>query len=168
MLDIMDAMSERLRAGGKVEADDLAQTVEFLRVFVDQCHHTKEEQLLFPAMRAARMTSAEETIVSLLADHTVGRGLVARIAEAARRLAEGDDFGNVQLAAVLSECAQLLRGHIRREEADCFDPADRELPVAVQRELAEGYERVEREVVGAGRHEAFHAMLERLSQSHRV
>ncbi len=73
MLDIMDSMGGRARRGEQLEADDLAQTVEFLRVFVDKCHHTKEEELLFPAIRAANISSAEQTILVLLADHARGR-----------------------------------------------------------------------------------------------
>lgn len=168
MLGIMDAMASRLRAGGRVEADDIAQVVEFLRVFVDQCHHTKEETLLFPAMRSAHMASAEETIVLLLADHVRGREAVGRIAAAAQRLAAGDESASAELVEVMPEYTRLLHAHIRREENDCFDPADRELPAVMQEALAQGYERVERDVVGEGRHEAFHALLDRLGQSYRI
>jgi hemerythrin-like domain-containing protein len=164
MLRIMDAMALRLRAGEQVAVDDLSQSIEFLRVFVDQCHHTKEEDLLFPAMRAAGMASAEETIVTLLADHVRGREAVARIAAATQRLADAEEAASVELAEATTEYTGLLRAHILREEGDCFTPADHELSPATQEELAEGYERIERDVVGEGRHEAFHALLDRLSQ----
>jgi len=163
MLGIMDAMTRRARSGEKLEYGDLAQTIEFLRVFVDQCHHTKEEELLFPAMRAANMKSAEETIVILLADHAKGREAVAGIATAAQRLAEGDKSAGAELADVISGYTRLLRAHIRREETDCFGVADHELPMTVQDELDVGYERIERDVVGEGVHEGFHALLDRLS-----
>jgi hemerythrin-like domain-containing protein len=167
MLGIMDSMAGRARAGGRLDVGDLEQAIEFLRVFVDQCHHTKEEELLFPAMRAANMTSAEETIVILLADHVEGRQAVTHIAAATRRLAESDDSASTDLAEAISGYTRLLHDHIRREENDCFRMADHELPAAVQEELAEGYERVEREVVGEGRHEAFQILLDRLSSEYR-
>jgi hemerythrin-like domain-containing protein len=119
-------------------------------------------------MRAANMVSAEKTIVILLADHAQGREAVARIATAAQRLAEGDEPASVELAEVISGYTRLLRGHIRREEDDCFGAADRELPVAVQDELVEGYERIERDVVGDGVHEGFHELLDRLSRTYRA
>ena len=166
MLGIMDAMALRLRAGEPVEPGDLASSIEFLRVFVDQCHHTKEEQLLFPAMRAANLTDAEETIIILLADHVRGREGAARIADAAQRIAGGEEPATSGLGQAMSEYTRLLHAHIRREENDCFDVADRGLPPAVQDELVEGYERIERDVVGEGRHEAFHALLDTLSQTY--
>lgn len=168
MLDIMDAMAGCVRTGTPLDTSDLAQMVEFLRVFVDQCHHTKEEELLFPAMRAANRESTEETIVILRADHAKGREAVAWIATAAQRLAEGDESASTELADVISGYSRLLRAHILREEADCFDAADHELPMAVQDELNAGYERIERDVVGEGVHEAFHALLDRLSQAYHV
>jgi len=159
MLGIMDAMAARARRGEHVELDDLEHVIEFLRVFVDTCHHTKEEQLLFPAIRATGMISAEPTLALLLQDHVHGREGVARIHAALTDLPE--------LADALTAYTTLLRAHIAREEADCFDVADRELPTAVQEELEQGYDRIEAEVVGGGVHEAFHALLERLGEAYR-
>lgn len=162
MLGIMDAMAGRARRGEHVDLDDLQQVIEFLRVFVDTRHHTKEEELLFPAIGAANMTSTEPTVAILLEEHARGRATVARIQASLRGLAVPDEAALAELADALTAYTQLLREHVRREEDDCFGPADRELPAAVQEELKEGYERVEREVVGGGVHEAFHALLERL------
>lgn len=174
MLGIMDAMAARARQGEHVDLDDLEQVIEFLRVFVDKCHHGKEEELLFPAMRAAGITAAEPTIVRLLEDHVHGREGVARI-QAALVLLSGDTHpgsggtarpGLAEFADACETYTALLRDHIHREEGDCFGPADRELPAAVQAELEEGYDRIEREVVGGGVHEAFHALLDRLAQAY--
>lgn len=163
MLGIMDAMAARLRSGEPVDPDDIEQAIEFLRIFADRCHHTKEEELLFPAMRAARISSAEETIVILLQEHVKAREAVVAIAAAAKRVADGDTSAAPGLADGVSAYTRLLHAHIVREENECFDLADAELPADVQDEIGEGYERIEREVVGEGRHEAFHAMLDRLS-----
>ncbi len=166
MLDIMDAMAAAAQRGERPSIDDILQTIEFLRVFVDKCHHTKEEQLLFPAIRTAGMLAVEEVIVSLLADHAQGRGSVSRLATLVQRLLDGDESANSALADAVSGYTRLLREHIAREESDCFDVADRELPPNAQEELVEGYERIEREVVGGGVHESFHALLDRLSEAY--
>lgn len=166
MLGVMDEMAARARTGERLDADDLAQVVEFLRVFVDRCHHTKEERQLFQAIRAANMASVGETVVGPLAEHVQGREAVARIAAATERLAEGDESANAELAQAMPAYTQFLRDHIRREEADCFDAADRELPLPVQENLAERYERIEYEVVGEGVHERFHALLDRLTRTY--
>ncbi len=167
MLGIMDVMAERIRAGSHLGEGDLAQVVEFLRVFVDQCHHAKEEQLLFPALRDGNVTAAEEILDVLTAEHAQGRELVARIASVADyRSGSGEDPRSTELAQAMAEYTKLLRDHVHREENDCFSVADRELPASVQDMLIEGYERIERDIVGEGRHEAFHALLDRLSSDY--
>lgn len=166
MLAIMTAMARAARRGQALDSDDLARVVDFLRVFVDKCHHHKEEQLLFPAMRSAGIASAAGTIDALLADHVQGREAVAAIAEEAQRLGEGDASASARIADVIDGYTALLEAHIRREESECFDVADRELPEAVQAELVEGYERIERDVVGGGVHEAFHELLDRLGREY--
>jgi hemerythrin-like domain-containing protein len=162
---IVSVMAGRVQGGEPVDAADVDAVVEFLRVFVDKCHHTKEEQLLFPAMRAAG-TSAEDTIVRLLDDHVHGREFVGSIAAASGRLAEGDQSAAGELTRAMTGYTELLHAHIRREENDCFDVADRELADGVQEELLEGYERVEQEVVGGGVHERFHALIDRLGHTY--
>lgn len=166
ILSIMDVMARQMRAGASPNHDDLDHVIEFLRIFVDQCHHAKEEQLLFPALRTAGITAVDETLRILTAEHTHGRELVARIATAAGRLPGEEDYDNDGLVQAMTEFTALLRAHIRREENDCFSVADRELPPAVQDELNEGYDRIEREVVGEGRHEVFHELLDRLSKAY--
>mgnify|MGYP001793698592 CR=1 FL=1 len=165
MLAIMDAMAERVRAGDRPDSGQLAEGIEFLRVFVDKCHHTKEQQLLFPALRTANVRSVDEVLEVLLADHVHGRETVARIAAAAQRPSD-EDAANAELAAAMADYTALLHAHIRREENDCFDVADRELPIAVQDELAVGYARIERDVLGEGVHEGFHALLARLARTY--
>ena len=165
MLDIMDEIAASTRRGEPQNADDVSEIIEFLRVFVDKCHHAKEERLLFPAMRAAGASGAEETLGSLFADHAHGREAVTRMASMVPRL-DADEFTSRALAEAIDGYTQLLRAHIVREERDCFDVADRELPATVQEQLNDGYDRIEVEVVGGGVHERFHALLDRLSQAY--
>lgn len=163
MLSILDAMAVRARAGDCPDPADLAESMEFLRVFVDQCHHTKEEQLLFPAMRGEGLTEAEPTIELLLAEHDTGRATAGRLGDAVDAVAAEGRPACPSLLGAIAEYSALLRHHIEVEERDCFDCADRELSPEATGTLEEGYERIEREVVGEGRHEQFHEMLDRLA-----
>ena len=166
MLDIMDEVAGSARRGERVSLEDLSGVVDFLRVFVDTCHHSKEEELLFPAMRAERIPGADDVIAGLHADHVRGRDAVSRIALSAASPDAADGSTRAELVEAISGYTQLLRAHIVREERDCFDLADRELPPVVQERLNEGYERIEREVVGGGVHEEFHALLDRLARTY--
>lgn len=162
MLRIMDRIAGSIDRGGVPDAADLARIVDFLRIFVDTCHHSKEEELLFPALRAEGVSSADEVIVGLLDDHVRGREAVARLDALVPEIRRGDRSAVDELPRVLTAYTALLYDHIVREEADCFTVADRELPDDVQRGLQAGYDLIEREVVGGGVHETLHALLDEL------
>ena len=58
MLEILKTVSTRLLDGGAVPPEHLEGILEFLTVFVDKCHHGKEEKYLFRAMEAAEIGRA--------------------------------------------------------------------------------------------------------------
>jgi hemerythrin-like domain-containing protein len=164
MLLILEAVAGRPPAVSDVPA--LREVLEFLRVFVDACHHHKEEQLLFPALEQAGVEAAIEPTATLLADHAGGRALTELLAAHLTRDHDAvpPELGGV--AGLLGEYSRLLRQHIQMEEDTVFALADSALSSDVQRQLAEGYETVETEVVGEGRHEAFHDLLDRLEAAY--
>ena len=51
-LEILDRISRRMVTAEPVELKDAQDLVEFYKVFVDTCHHGKEEELLFPALES--------------------------------------------------------------------------------------------------------------------
>lgn len=165
-LQVLDAMSGHVKAGEQLPAEHFSDILEYVRVFVDACHHGKEEQVLFPAMIGAQLPGAEEIVSDLLVEHVQGRDLVARITDASGRHTAGDSAANGELVEAIAQYSKLIHGHIRREENDCFVVANHGLSAEAQEKLNEDYERIEQEVIGEGRHEALSAMLDRLSAAY--
>lgn len=162
MLAVLDAVSGRLEAGEAVDAGHLEQMLEFIRVFADRCHHAKEEDLLFVAMQKAGVPARGGPIAVMLADHEEGRGHVRGMAEGITAYRRGEEGAARRIAEHARGYAQLLRGHIAKEDGVLYPLADRVLTQEQQHELEEGFETIERDVVGEGRHEAFHRMLDEL------
>lgn len=50
---ILEKICEKLNVDGSVSAEHFEGILEFFNIFVDRCHHGKEEDLLFPAMEQA-------------------------------------------------------------------------------------------------------------------
>jgi hemerythrin-like domain-containing protein len=44
------ALAAKLKEGAPVDNSIITGLVEFMRRYADQCHHGKEEELLFPAL----------------------------------------------------------------------------------------------------------------------
>jgi hemerythrin-like domain-containing protein len=65
----MSAIAELLDSGKQVDPSVLADLVQFLRVFADQCHHEKEEKHLFPLLATNANSSTRRELESLEREH---------------------------------------------------------------------------------------------------
>jgi hemerythrin-like domain-containing protein len=149
-LAVLERVANRLEAGEPVSDSALAELVQLLQTFADRCHHGKEEDQLFPAMRAK---GVGDVLAVFLEDHEEGRRHL-------RTLASGASGG--QRASAARRYVALLQDHIERENAVLFPMADALFTPDEQAALARAYEDVERRVVGAGVHEELLVTLARL------
>jgi hemerythrin-like domain-containing protein len=164
MLGILGRICDRLEAGEAVNREHPAQVVEFFTVFVDKCHHGKEEGLLFPAMAAAKIPGFEGPIEMLLSEHRSGREYMKAVREAAARYSCGDREAASIITANARAYSKLLFPHIDKEDNVLFPMADAFLPSQKHEELVERFDRIERDRIGDGVHEAFHTLMRRLKE----
>ncbi len=162
MLKIIESACQRLDGGTRVDAADLEGMLEFIRVFADKCHHHKEEGLLFPAMEKAGIPREHGPIGVMLSEHDLGRGFVKGFAEGIEKYKTGDPNAAKQIAQNARGYIELLSQHIYKEDNVLYPMADARLGEHDQEELHKEFARVEEEVVGKGKHEEFHRLLDRL------
>jgi hemerythrin-like domain-containing protein len=163
MLAILEAAAQRLEQGERVRPEVFRQAVDFVRNFADRCHHAKEEQNLFPRLEA-RGVPRQGPIGVMLFEHEEGRAFVGAIAGAI----DAYESNGLSAAAVIAENARgyadLLRGHIAKEDNVLFPMADRVLSAADQAELEQRFEQIETERMGPGVHERYHRLLDELER----
>ena len=164
MLRIMEQVCARLESGQTVDVGHLGQIVEFIQVFADRCHHGKEEDLLFVAMEEAGIPRQGGPIGVMLTEHMMGRSYVKEMSKAIVAYKAGDRSAVPKIAENARGYIALLAQHIDKEDNILYPMADRALTEATQQDLSEAFEEVERERIGAGRHEAFHELLRELDQ----
>jgi hemerythrin-like domain-containing protein len=162
MLEATEEVSQRLRRRERVEPQILDNLLEFFRLFADRCHHGKEEDLLFPLLEKKGMPRDGGPIGVMLNEHDLGRGFVRQMAEAAGAYSAGDLDSGGKWAAAAMQYVDLLREHIAKENQILFVMAERMLSSSEQLELAEAFEKVEVEKMGAGTHARVHAMMDKL------
>lgn len=166
-LTILERMAKRLENGKAVDRKDLADMIEFLRLFADKCHHGKEEGLLFPEMEKNGIPNEGGPIAQMLADHAEGRKLITAMASAI-----SGEWGEAQVDGARfamnahAYCA-LLRTHINKENNILFPLGDRRIPTEAQAELLESFEHHEKTTMGAGTHEKLHEILDALAEKYR-
>lgn len=164
MLDILEGMAARSADQIPIPAQDRVEVLDFLRTFVDKCHHSKEEGFLFPALQDAGTDRDRVMVKRLLEEHEQGRVLVRRLADDQEWSADAGPGGAGADAprSLMTTYVRLLRRHIEAEEKALFPAADGELPTETQADAEDYYGRIEEDVIGEGRHEAFHRTLTRL------
>jgi len=162
MIRILEKMSDRLRSGEKVDPLHLERAVDFIKIFADKCHHGKEEDLLFPAMEEAGIPRDGGPLGVMLHEHTEGRAYVKAMTEALAGIKKGDRRSATLFAENARDYGSLLSQHIFKEDHVLYPMADKRLSAAKQDELEAGFARVERDIVGEGKHEEYHRLLEEL------
>ncbi len=160
MLEILKTVSTRLSAGGAVPPEHLEGILDFLTVFVDKCHHGKEEKYLFQALEAAGVDHITGHIGVLIYEHERGRIHIARIKKGLAGTSGVPDMTEVQAAA--TDYVELMVQHITTENTDVFPMAEKVLDAGASATLCDNFEKLERERIGVGKHEEFHALLETL------
>jgi hemerythrin-like domain-containing protein len=153
-----------LSAGEAVEVSHLDQILEFLKVFADRCHHGKEEGILFPALEEAGIPNQGGPIGVMLHEHTDGRVYIKEMDKALDGMKKGDLDASHSFANASRRYIELLKQHIEKENHVLFPMADESLAPERQENIAERFDNFEKEEIGAGRHEAFHKMMDELAE----
>jgi len=161
-LTISENICERLEGGETLNKDDMAEILEFLTVFVDRCHHSKEEEHLFPAIEQ----DAKPMIAQMLTEHETGRRFIRQIKQAFEAYKSGDIEVLPILTGNLRGYITLLREHIDKEDHILYHVAEKLLSQKQDEQMFTAFEAIERERIGAGKHEEFHQMIHRLEATY--
>lgn len=167
-LQILEKVETALAANDAQAVEDLDQLLDFLRVFVDRCHHGKEEDVLFPELERRGVKRDGGPIGVMLMEHEAGRGHVRAMSEGLDRLRRADAGAVTAILERARAYRELLQGHIHKENTILFPMADRLVPDEAAAKIVEQFEEIERDRVGAGKHEAYHAMLHTLKDRYGV
>ncbi len=163
MLEAAEEAARRAEEGTIPNAQTLAGLLEFFKIFVDHCHHAKEEQLLFPALERKGMSRSGGPIGVMLYEHEKGRVLIRQMSDSWKAATNGDANAAHTWVAAVRSYAALLQSHIAKENDILFVMADRVLSEAEQSDLVRAFDKLETEQIGEGTHERLHASIHKLS-----
>ncbi len=100
----------------------------------------------------------------MLKEHQQGREYVAKMKAALARYLDDDREALREFIKNARAYISLLNQHIEKENNVLFPIAEKNLSDETQAELWEGFENIETQVIGAGKHEAFHKMIDSLEK----
>lgn len=162
MLRILEKVCGRLESGEALDKNNMEQAIIFIREFADKCHHGKEEALLFPAIRKNQIPEEIEMAHLLTEEHEIGRGFVKGMAEA------NDISDSSKFIVNARNYIKLLDHHIDQENQVLFPMVLKSLSPDTLKELETGFENVEKNIIGEGRHEELHDIIHQLKKINRI
>jgi hemerythrin-like domain-containing protein len=166
-LDLLERVATAVVAASPTRAPmDLEELLKFFREFVDRCHHGKEEDILFPAIEKGNDEQTSALVGVLREEHEEGRRHVRAMSALLERLHGGELTAGELIRRHAQAFGSTLRAHIDREDHILFPKARILLPADEGPRLVQQFEVIERERMGPGVHEAFHALLHRLRASY--
>ena len=157
----MSAVADLLDSGKQVDPSVLSDLVQFLRVFADQCHHEKEEQLLFPLLATKGNVSTRRELESLEREHRSAKQLVGQLAKVAAVYVHNPAAVRYRVIDLLQQLVELYPAHIWKEDFLLFPLAQQNLSQNEKQYLQDKFEDVEREV-GEDVHAGFEILARKL------
>lgn len=162
LLHALSGIAAELEAGRQVPKRDVDEALDAVVGFADQCHHAKEETVLFPALARTSPEGAPRLVHELEGDHKAGRKLVGTMQREASKAVSGDADAAGRFARAARLYVKVLEAHIEHETTRLLPLVDSSFPLAEKERLAVEFDRVEREGTGEAGHRRYEGIVHRL------
>lgn len=121
----METTIQLLESGKKIPESILNPVIDFSKNFTDVCHHTKEEDSLFPALGKAGMPTNMGPIAKMLMEHEETRKIGTQMEDSANNYFKTDDA--TQLISDMKHYVEHVTEHLWKENNRLFMMAEARL-----------------------------------------
>jgi hemerythrin-like domain-containing protein len=146
---------EKLAKGPVGALEPWKKALDFIRHFADECHHFKEERVLFPALEEHGIPRDGGPVGMMLMEHEEGRSYVRSMLAAISLIEAKNEAAKENLLTSAQAYCRLLREHIQKEDEILFRMADEVISAEEQKMLSAAFAQHEAEEMGAGTHEKY-------------
>lgn len=123
MIAVLKKETERLASDGDLDMIFIKETADFMRTYADECHHGKEENILFRELGKKEISkNHSETMNQLIAEHKYGRKILEELLEADYRYEKGDKKAKVDVLNRMKALVEFYPRHIEKEDKYFFLP----------------------------------------------
>ena len=121
----METTIQLLNEGKQIPESILNPVIDFSKNFTDVCHHSKEEESLFPALEQAGMPRNMGPIAMMLIDHEKSREIAKYMEEAAKEYVDSENATN--LINYMRQYVEHITEHLWKENNRLFLMAEARL-----------------------------------------
>jgi len=148
VLDCLDKMVAEAEEKRALNLSAAEMATNFLYNFADLCHHSKEEDRLFPVMEENGFPRDGGPTGVMMMDHMNGRNCVNVMKASIEKASEGDEVALNAFKDNVQELRSLLMEHIQKEDHCLFSMADNALSDEAKNGLLGDFRRIESEAGG--------------------
>ena len=159
---ILEKLADELLNGRLIDTLDAEELVEYFSVYADQCHHSKEEQLLFPLISQHGSASESSRIGVMLYEHTHGREYISSMNKSITMVNTQTQAAQAFTTAAYG-CSKLLQNHMMKEEMLVYSAAQQLLSQQQHTELSQQIDQFEVDRLSSAGRLRYQLILERLS-----
>lgn len=160
MIVQMTKENEAIEKEGSIDLNFLSLAVDFLSAYADRCHHGKEEDILFRALKTKPLSAEHKDILDrLMNDRVMARNEVGSLRKAIQEfLNKGEGRDNI--VAVLKALIQMYPAHIVLEDKKFFLPVMDYFSPEERNSMLEEFADFDRKLI----HERYRVVIEQLER----
>lgn len=145
ILCILTKIADDIKSNKVFYTTDVEKIVNFLFIYVDKYHRTKEEKAFFPALLSAKIQLENDPISLMINEHTISKGYLKEIKCCIENCKIGSTFSCGRIADCMKNYVALIQHHIQKEETDYFPMANKALSEEAQNEISEQFFQIDKE-----------------------
>jgi hemerythrin-like domain-containing protein len=124
MISVMGKEIKLIQKNGDVDPKFIDTAANFIRTYADQCHHGKEEKILFRDLQKKKLKLDDKQIMGeLIQEHILGRNLTGQLVEAKNKYITGDRTALVTIIGLMQQLVDFYPKHIEKEDKIFFKSA---------------------------------------------
>jgi hemerythrin-like domain-containing protein len=164
MLNIMNTISDGIKDKKVFYTNDVEKIIDFLSVYVDKCHRSKEETVFYPALLFSKYPI--KGIGILINEHLMGKGYLDEILCCVENCKIGSIFSGERIAECMMNYVQLMQHQIQKEESDILKLANKALSEETQREISKKFKMINNELIGKDIHTRYDELLKSMESKY--
>lgn len=156
MIGVIRQKVQEIKTSHKADPRFIDTAVDFIRMYADQTHHGKEEDILFRDCAGKKLSESDQNIMNdLIDEHKYGRKIIAELMEAKENYVKGHDTLNI-IMEKLTDLTCFYPKHIEKEDKLFFPDSEKYFSGDELESMLEEFRRFDQAMI----HEKYKQVLE--------
>jgi len=148
MIAVLKKEIENLESGDELDIPFIKEAIDFIKTYADDCHHGKEENILFLELGKKGLSREHSQIMSqLMLEHNYGRKTLKELVEAKNSYEAGDKESKVDALKCIKALVAFYPGHIEKEDKHFFLPCMEYFSREEKDEMLEKFREFDKELI---------------------